>query len=175
MSTPYAAGFDKSEIRCLPGCAFWEDATGLMFLGYTREGGTLRVTANLDKDVADETGNMPLNYKYQGEEVVLALTMLQTTKARMLRVVPGFTADGANVRIGTVPGQNVTKTGKVVHRPFAYPGGEEDFVLEEAVLISDPELTHQHSERMVLDCEFSGLVNEVQEDGMILDSGIGQA
>ena len=51
MSTPYSGGgFDKSEIRCLPGCAFWEDATGLMFLGYTREGGTLRVTANLDKE-----------------------------------------------------------------------------------------------------------------------------
>jgi len=173
MGTPYGAGFDKANIRNLPGCAFWTDATGLLFLGYTQEGATLRIEGNVQEDTADEAGAMPLNVKYGGERAVLSLIMLETTKDKLVRIDPKLNLDGTTLRTGNVPGANITKRGKVVHRPFAYPAGEEDFVLNDAVLVSDLEMIHRHDENQTLSCEFVGLVDESEENGSILSSGIG--
>jgi len=175
MPTPYGSGFDKSEIRHLPGCAFFVDDSGTIHhLGYTREGAMLRITANNLQSLADETGAMPLDYRFGGEVAVLTLIMLQTTKGRLAEVVPAFNDVAGNLRTGNVPGPAIAKQGRVVHRPFAYPGGEEDIFVSNAVLTSDHELAHRHDEPMSLDCEFTATVDEDQPDGRVLDSGIGQ-
>jgi hypothetical protein len=175
MANPYGSGFDKRDIRHLPGCAFFVDQSGTIHhLGYTEEGATLNITANNQEVLADETGAMPLDYKFGGEVVVLALIMLQTTKGRLAEIVPALNNVSGNLRTGNVPGQTITKQGKVVHRPFAYPAGEEDIFVTNAVFTSDSALNHQHNEPMSLDCEFTATVDEDQPDGRVLDSGVGQ-
>lgn len=175
MSTPYAGGgFDKSEIRVLPGCCFWEDPAGTIYLGYTVDGGQLKISQGLDADKADESGNIPLNYRAMGADVQLTLKLLQTTKDRIARIVPEATLNGGNIRVGLQPGSIITKTGKVVHRPFGYGNGSEDFVIEEAVCTSDLTLAHSHKDRMTMDVTFQGLLIETRQTGDLLGAGIGQ-
>jgi len=173
MSSYVNAAFDDSEIERLPGCAFWEDATGVVFLGFTEEGATLELNPNAEAQVADETGNAPVHHVNLGDTARITLNMLETTLARMARVCPTISLVGANLRFGMVPGQQLPQ-GKIVHRPFAAPDGSEDLVLWSATNIADQNFVHNAKEPMKVTCTFEGNVDESQADGALL-GGIGQA
>jgi hypothetical protein len=172
MTYPSPA-FDNAEIERQPGCAIWTDSTGTIILGFTKEGASMPFTPGADMEKADEAGATPLHMVSMGETARIELIMLQTDLARWARVYPFATYTGGNLRFGMIPGQRLP-TGKIAHRPFGYPDGSRDLVLEAAVNIADQNFVHNHTEPLVLSCAFEGTLVETNPDGQLLGGGIGQ-
>lgn len=170
---PYAIGFDKSEVERLPGCAFWTDSFGTILLGYTKEGASLEVDPGLEEEVADESGNTPLQFVHVGDKCRLKLIMLETTLARMERVLPTSDLSGGELRFGVTPG-TVAATGKIVHRPFAYGDGSHDLVVDQAVNIGKQVFSQKTKEVMTINCEFEAVLQENNASGNLTGAGIGQ-
>ena len=169
-------GFDKGAIRHLPGCAIWTDEFGTILLGFSSkdEGAALEVNQNLEPQFADETGETPLYYFTKGETARISFPMLQTNLDRLARVVPTAELVGGVIRFGNRPGKQMP-TGKIVHRPFSYPDGSRDLVLNNAINIADQNYVHKGADPMIVSCTFEGVVDEDQDDGQLLNGGIGQA
>jgi len=163
---------DKDAVEALPGCAFWIDNTGRIFLGVTENGAAMTMESNAQKITCDEGGNTPLKFLTGGDSARIELTMLETTFARMARVCPNMTLDGSILKFGAVPGQTMP-TGTVFHRPFAYPDGSRDLILKNACNIADQNLMHKFDEPMKLTCSFEGVLDETADDGDLLTGGLG--
>lgn len=172
MSSYSGPAFSDDEIQREPGCAFWTDATGRIFLGFTEEGATLELTPNQEAQLADETGNTPLHHVNLGDTARITLNMLETTLARIARICPTISLVGGFLRFGSVPGQQMPK-GEIVHRPFSTPDGSRDLILHAATNVADQSFVHNSKEPMKVTCTFEGHVDETQDDGELV-GGIGQ-
>lgn len=166
------AAFDDAEVLREPGCAFWTDDTGRLFLGFTEEGATLELNPNQEAQLADETGSTPLHHVNLGDTARITLNMLETTLARIARICPTISLVGGFLRFGSVPGQQMPQ-GEIVHRPFSAPDGSRDLILHAATNIADQSFVHNSKEPMKVTCTFEGHMDENENDGSFL-GGIGQ-
>ena len=141
-------------------------------LGYTREGATLGITQGGEAQNADEGGDTPLHHVSKGATARMTLDALETNLARFALLCPTATYAGGLLRFGVTPGTRLAQR-RIVHRPFAYPDGSMDLVIENASMIGDQSFAHKHSEPMVLTCVFEGCLDETQDSGALVNAGIG--
>jgi len=171
MANPYAT-MNSDNVRYLPGCAFWIDGTGVVYLGFTEGGAALTVNPNAQEVMADEAGGAPIAVKTGGTRASMKITGLETVLTKIARMV-GYTHYAAgDLNLGDVPGKTLTP-GAIVHRPFAHPDGSQDLILRQAVCTSELTFTHKHDEPMKIDLDFVGVVDESKADTNLLNGGIG--
>jgi hypothetical protein len=134
--------------------------------GTTEEGAIVTVEPNVHLHKSGKYGTTPVKASLIGYNVTLQITIAETTKTNMARVIAGAVSEDSRIKIGGLAGRALTGV-EIILTPF---DGSPMWRIKNAVPTTSIEMAYQVENERVFQVTYTGMVDhDAVEDENIAD------